>query len=383
MKTKYVNNLLNVIIAIALVITSIYTWRYLDTFSAPEYEVVNLDLKFPYEFTSEDGQKIKSSYVPAWHNGTPVAYDSIYKRSTSFSEEYLNEITEKMPPSEYSFWARHALWWIIVCIGIVVIVICLFGIVVKEFLLAIYASVTGNFLDAAYFFKEKRWAGNAIAHKAFKNTVNEYVSRKRSDIERHYQNQNARMLIEMLDYIRYTGSPRIPYLLTMTNKTKNQFAYIGQLINYWEQQIGKDPKAEGNINYLRELRTRNYAEYTIFTKDEDIHNTVSLQLDKIFERLMGEPVFSFEAYVRHFMPELKVDIELTNSLTTFTIDSEGDKRFPGIDIIITISRKSNVIWHQLLSPKCNYTVEEGSFVASDMYETMIKQTIMTLSDKVQ
>ena len=100
---------------------------------------------------------------------------------------------------------------------------------------------------------------------------------------------------------------------------------------------------------------------------------------------MGEQVFSFEAYSLHLHPELKVDLELTNSLNWFTWNGSGHsgESFPGIDIKMTISRKGKELWSKYLSPKCTYTAEENDMVVSDFYENMIRQTISTFAEVVK
>lgn len=385
MKTKYVNNILNVLIVVAVIFSGYKAANYVSSFAAPEYEVVDLNLKWNYEFTTEDGQKISSHYLPAWHNGKAVAYDPVYKKSVDFNVEYINEITEQMPPSKYgtfSHWAGILSWVVLVIVGIIVWIA---GIWIKELLLGIYALITGNFADVAYFFKEKRWAGNIFAKKAYKKEVWNYVENKRKEIERKYKPESAKMLIGLLEYMKYEDSPRIPYLFSMKNDTIEQVAYINRLLSYWETQIGKKENAEQQINYLRPLREKKYATYTIFTKEEDVVSKVSEQLDKVFERLMGEHIFSFEAYSKHWKPELNVEIKLENSLNTFKWNGSGHsgETFPGIDLKMTISRKGNQLWDIWLSPVCTYTAEEDNMVVGDFYENMIRETISTFADQIK
>ena len=383
MKTRYVNNLLHVLIVIVVVFGGYKVAAFVDSYSAPKYEVVDLDLKWPYEFTTEDGQKISSYYVAAWHDGKAVAYDPTYDKASIFNPEYTNEITEKMPPSKYgtfSHWAGILSWVAFAIAGILIWVI---GIWLKELLLGIYASVTGKFADVAYFFKEDRWAGNSFAKKAYQKEVGNYVTNKRKEIERKYQPESAKMLIGMLDYMRYAQSPQIPYLFSMKNYTMDQISYINRLLAHWETQIGINSNAENNINYLRSLRDKKYVSYSIFTKEEDVVATVSEQLNKVFERLLGEQVFSFSPYKKIWNPELKVEVELENSMKTFTWSGSeySGQTFPGIDVRMKISRKGTLLWNVLLEPKCSYTAED--MVVSDFYEAMIRQTIGTFSDQIK
>lgn len=383
MKAKNLNTLLNVLIAVFIGWGTYVTWSYFSSMAAPEYEVVNIDMRWEYEFTDDDGQKIVSHYLPAWHDGKAVAYDPIYKKSTTFKAEYENEISQKMPPSQYGT-LSHWMGVISFVMAIVAAIgLFLLGIVVKEYLLAVYASKTRRFSDVTFFFKEDRWAGNAIARKAYRETVADYVNRKRKDIQAKYKPEAASMLIGMLDYIRYADSPTIPYQITMSNNTMSMPQYITKSIAYWEQQIGKNSDAENAINYYRSKRDIKYEEYTIFTKVGDISANVSTQLNKIFEKLMDDHIFTFEPYKWHYKPELTVNVELVNAFDTFTPNGKDYLKYPGVGVYVSFTRKGALIWRQFLTPKCNYTYEENSFSASDMYENMIKTTLATLSEKVK
>lgn len=383
MKAKHVNGLLNFLIAILVIWGTYSAWNFVASFAAPEYEVVNIDMRWEYEFTNDDGQKIASHYLPAWHDGKVVAYDPIYKKSSSFKAEYENEVRQKMPPSQYDT-LSHWMGLISIVVAIIMAIgLIIMGIFVKEYLLAVYAGQTKKFTDVTFFFKEDRWAGKAIARKAYKATVSDYVSRKRKDIQNKYHPETAAMLIGMLDYISHADSPSIPYKLTLSNHTMSMPQYITKSISYWEQQIGENSHAEEKINFLREKRNTKYEEYLILTKAENIASNVSTQLNKIFETLMGEHVFTFEAYERHYNPELAVDVELYNSFTTFSPNGKDYLKYPGVDMFISFTRKGQLIWHQYLAAKCDYTYQEDSFSASDMYENMIKTTLATLSEKVK
>jgi hypothetical protein len=383
MKAKSVNTILNILIAVFIAWGVYETWSYFASLAAPEYEVVNIDMSWEYEFTNDDGQKIVSRYLPAWHDGKPVAYDPIYKKSSTFKAEYENEISQKMPPSQYGTLSHWMGVISIVMAVIAAIALLLLGIVVKEYLLAVYAGKTRRFSDVTFFFKEDRWAGNAIARKAYRETVADYVTRKRKDIQAKYKPEAASMLIGMLDYIRYADSPKIPYLLTMSNNTMSMPQYITKSISYWEQQIGKNSDAENAINFFRSKRDIKYEGYTIFTKASDIAANVSVQLDKIFETLMGDHIFTFESYERHYKPELTVNVELVNAFDTFSPNGKDYLKYPGVGVYVSFTRKGSLIWRQFLAPKCDYTYEENSFSSSDMYENMIKTTLATLSEKVK
>ncbi|MBQ7424538.1 MAG: hypothetical protein IJV19_07345 [Prevotella sp.] len=395
MKIKSVNNLLNVLITIVIIVAGIYTYKFLNTFSAPEYEIVNLDITYPYEFTTADGQKITSHYVPAYHNGKPVAYDPIYKKSTNFTEAYINEISQKMPPSKYGFFTRHSVWWIWGGTGIVVIIVWLSGIVIKEFLLAVYVYFTKRFADSAYFFKEDRWAGNKIARKVFTETIGNYITNKTRSIMQQYEADSANLLIGMLQYVKKIQSPRIPYALVLTNNTTSQSKFISQRIAYWEKLLDTNSEAEENIKYLRNERNKDYVDFKIFTTEKDVYINVSIELNELFEKLMGERIFTFEWQQATLsrtkikkLAALMVKIDIYNSERTFTWsgDEYRGQLFPGINIKFTILARTtangeNVLWKKSLNPVCNYTAE--TLVVSDLYDNMIRQTIGTFSKEIK
>lgn len=388
MKIKHFNWLLITLLLVAVLVGAACVYFKVDSYGAPKYEVVDLDLTFPYEFTTSEGQKIQSFYVVALHKGKPVPYDPKYGNVGSFNESYLNEIESITPKSKYNFLQRHIGVFALLSAALAFIVLFFIAWIIRDVLLMCYVAIFRKFTDSTYFLSDYRWVGKDVAKKVFSESVDSFVKKKNVEITNQYP-QSANFIIGLLKHIQAHGSPLIIYTLKYENLVEpHQKTYIDRIIRYWEQRIATDDNAKSNLDYLRELKEKDYIDICVLTKIDAIESAVTSELNSFFEKLMGDRVFSFDtSRVKKLIygTRLNVSIVIANSVQkTFTWSGMGysGKTFPGIDIRFSISGPDgNILWDKWLKPVCSYSSTDESFTVSDLYDSMVRQTIGSFSSQ--
>ena len=138
---------------IALIIGS---WFLTKSISAPEFELVQSDIKFPYEYTSTDGDQIKSVYYLAWKHdqfSKPkiVVYDPSNGNWNTIKDEYIEEYKAIMPNSQYSFWQRC--FWLLLIIFIIISAFATYfiGGLIRDAILYVIVKKHYSFSDCSYF----------------------------------------------------------------------------------------------------------------------------------------------------------------------------------------------------------------------------------------
>ena len=131
MKIKTLNFILRTLLMIVGIGIGTFTFLFARSYGPANYEIVDVDIKIPYEFSRFDGKKIQSNYIVAIHKNKLVAYDPEYKNSSDFKESYLKELESLVPAYNYNFIQRHILAFSIV---ITIIVALLFQQLIARFI---------------------------------------------------------------------------------------------------------------------------------------------------------------------------------------------------------------------------------------------------------
>lgn len=378
MKARTFDYLANTLIAIAVIVSSIYIWKFVRSFQAPDYEIVDLNLKYNYSYTTKDGEKISSFYVPAWHNGIPVAYDPKYGNAVSFNDNYINEITEMMPPSKYGFLSRYTKLEALIAVVLCGIIVILLGIYIKELILGIYPRFTYRFSDCAYFFKCNRWAGNNFAKETLAETIDWYVDTEKQSIIKRYGKERADFIINMLNYIKLTRSVIIPYKLSIVNyTTPDPKDAITKMISFLENE---NPIDENEMKYYISCREKNW-ETNIITHftTENLKDEVNNQLNEIFEKLLGERIFTFQAA---YSGILSVNLAFFYNFNfTMTVREYCSGDLPSLYMLVKINSNNKLLLDTKLSVSKDfeYVFKEGMFSKTDIYIAEAKSCIKQLS----
>lgn len=181
--------------------------------------------------------------------------------------------------------------------------------------------------------------------------------------------------------------------MSFIKNAKDQQQFLKTLSAFWSSQIGKIPGAEEERDKIEALRNKKYVAIETGITEEKVSQIVSRQLDKLFTELMGEEIFSFDAFNsdsadRHKL-EGKLFVTVSTGYTTRTISWSGDDykdmTFPAIDIWVKIYHYVNsekvVIWNKTLAPKCTYKSEHMN--VSDLYDNIIEQTLESMTESLK
>lgn len=400
MKIKKVDNVFDVCLWGIFVILIIGSWFFTKSISAPNFEIVQSDIKFPYEYTSEDGNIVKSAYYLAWKHeqfSKPkiVVYDPSTKQWNTIKDEYLEEYKAQMPKSKYAFW-QHC-FWVVFAFGVIISALGTYfiGGWIRDFILYAIVRKHNSFSDCSYFLYHDRMCFNSQVKNILSTTIDDYILTKKNYLYQKYVPSFADLVIKLLLEIKVQQDTKVRFFYSYLDNTKRHLDYLKDLSLYWQSQIGKVVDASNKQEYVDILRQKDYVDFNLKMTASDLVDIVSSELKDLFTEVMGEEVFNFEAYRSEYADVVKtpgaifVTTTVENSLYTFTWSgtSFAGKVFPGIAVRFTIyhyqNREKIILWDRYLNPKCTYKAEDKSLIISDLYENMIKETIRSFPESLK
>ncbi len=400
MKLKTIDKVFDYLLWGIFIILIIFSWKYNKSISAPDFEVVDSDVRFPYEYTTKDGNRINSEYRLAWKHeqfSKPkiVVYDPSNGASSTIKDEYIEEYKTIMPDSKYSFWNR-CFWLIFIVMLLLSASITYFvGGLIRDFVLYLITISRNTFSDCSYFLYHNRICFKKQVRANITKTIDKYIRTQKTALFKRYVPSFANLVIQLLDEIKEQEDTRVRFYYSYLDNTQDQMEYLKQLSLYWKSQIGKDPDAEKKQDYIDGLRQKKYVKFSIDATASDFVGIVSEELKKLFSEVMGEEVFNFEAYHSAYanmsrMPgAIFVTTTVENSTNTFTWRGHGysGEEFPGVAVRFTIYHYENnqkmILWNRYLNPKCTYRAEENSLVITDVYKNMVTETIRSFPESLK
>lgn len=380
---------------IIFILLAVGSWFAAEKFCAPTYEVAESTYTVPNNYTTDDGDVVQSTYVTAWMHSNfespkAVFYDTTLHVSTGIKDEYVAQVVADMPESQYKAFYYRWFWVIFALLVIVSAIVVYFGGgAIRDLVLC--SSVKGNptFDRCAYFLYHDRICCRKAVEALVPASINNYIGKKIPTLAQRYSPSFVVLISKLLDTIRLQGNTEIKFYLSYLDNVKPQLDFLKERALYWQDFIGKHPKAQEYVEHLNSLRQQSYVPYSSNVTAEDVSTIVTLELRQLFTEVMGEEIFRFVPYsstVRemfHSPGDIFVKVEVLNSSSTFTWSGSeySGKKFPGVDIKITIYHysdgKKEVLWEKFLDPVCDYKAEDLN--VTDLYANMIKGTIRTFN----
>lgn len=398
MDTKKLDKTLDVCLWVIFGLLVIGSFVFSRTFKAPKFEVVETSIQIPYVYSSEDGERYESFYVPAWKHDSfskpqVVVYDPRNGNSAELKPEYVQEYKAQMPESKYPFYTR----WTMAIFGLLVVAAGFFTYYVGGYFrdMILYLSLKANpsFTGCAYFLYEDRIGFRKDVKGLIGKGIGVYINTKSQELYKKYREDFASLLIHILKTVRITNDTEVNYYLSYKNLTTDQKTHLSRLRNYWDSQIGKNPNAEGNIKYLNSLMENTYSDIRLILDEHDIASAVNGQLNKMFTNILGSEVLKFygvnSAYGKytHMSNSIFIDINVRNHHKSFTWSGNAvpsGTYIPGLEIEFKIyhyvDKQEKILWDKYLVPVCTYRAKDEEFAMSELYKKMVLETINTFDN---
>lgn len=396
MKLKQIDKVFDYCLWGVFALAVIFSYLKKDAFSAPKFEIANTEYTLPYQYETEDGERINSCYYLAWkHDGfafSPdvVAYDPSNGKWSEFKDEYIDENKAKMSESKYSFWQR--IGWVYFGIYVILsaLIVYFVGGWIRDFILYNIVKKRNTFADASYYLYENRRGFTSEVKKILISHIDEFIAVKQKELSAIYQPNFVHLIGQILTTIKETGDTRVKFYYSYFNNVEPQQEFLKKLAIYWESQIGKEPDAEKTRDAVNELRQRSYTDIKIKTDASDCAPIVTSELKKLFTKILGGEVFNFEAYqsayatASHKPGHIFVTTTIRNTVSRFTWSGTevSGKSIPGLTITFQIYHyvkgQKIILWNRVLSPVCTYKAENLDL--ADLYENMITETIKSFPD---
>lgn len=374
-------------------------WWGAGKMTAPDYERIDSEVRFPYNYETKDGETIESSYELAWsHSGySPalVAHDFTNGKTVEIKEEYLAEYKEQATPSAYRGWWRHVFWvWFIVLVIIDICLVYRYGQELRDRILFPKIKDNPTFENCTYFLFHDRYAHESDIKRMLPYSAPQYIKNKKKELEATFSPTFVSLIVELLESVVAQQSTEIKYHYSFSNELKPQYEYLENLQNYWRTQLGANPKAQENINIIETLKQQRYAAFPDFGGADEYASSVTEQLNKLFKEIMGSEVFKFSAYHFTFAEAFKcpgmlfVSTRLLNTPRDFSWSgSNVSCMFAGIDVVFSIyayeNREKKMLWNHILTPECNYRATDEDFSEAALYKNMVHTTIGTFAENLK
>lgn len=362
--------------------------------TAPDYEPVKTSVQMPYTYTSKSGARCESYYVLAWKHEsykrpTIAAYDPRTGNSTSIKPEYIEEYRQIMPKTAYPFYTR----WTVVIFAFLALVSALLtyiaGGALRDWILYRRINKNPDFADCAYFLYKDRIACSSRVRVLTSKNIDIYIERKSDELRKKYSPDFVNFICSLLEFVKATHNTNVTYGLTYSDKTKDQITYLTQLRSYWDGQIGVNAKAEENVVAVNNLLKLKYMPVKLLISAQDIMEAVDKQMNKLFAEILGGEVLKFRS-VRLRLPSdigimtHNIDITVTNHPSSFTwsgVAVPAGTRIPGLEIQFKIyllqAGIETVLWNKYLVPVCKYKAPDEEFAITELYKSMVLDTINT------
>ena len=404
MNTKKLDEALDISLWVVFGLLVIGSFFFCRTIKAPEYEVVETSVKIPYVYTSKDGERFDSYYVPAWKHERfkrpkVAVYDPKTGSSSDLKPEYVAEYKAQMPKTEYPFYTR----WTDVIFVILAIFVAIFTYLVggyfRDMILFLKLRKNSSFTECAYFLYEDRIGFTNSVKSLIGRNVGVYIDTKSQELYNRYREDFATLLVHILNSVKANNDTDIAYDLTFRNLTKDQKTYLKELRSYWDGQIGKNVYAEENVKYINTLIEKKYLNVKLLVDENTVSTAVSRQLGKLFTDILGSEVLRFssdKSASGKFYKALKssdrisIDINVRNHHKYFTWSGSAvpdDTAIPGLEIEFKIfhyvDRVEKILWDKFLVPVCKYEAKDEEFALSELYKSMLLDTISTFDNSAK
>lgn len=375
------------------------TFFLCKSLKAPTFEIVDTPIKISYVYSSEDGERYDSYYVPVWKHerfAKPkvAVYDPKNGKNAEIKPEFVEEYRSHMPESQYPFYTR----WTIVIFGLIAIALAFFVYWVGGYFrdLILYTCLRSNpaFTGCAYFLYEERVAFKNKVKKLIGKNIGTYIGTKSQELYKRYNAEFAKLLIHILESVRIKEDTDVEYFLTYQNLTTDQKTYLVKLRSYWDRLIGKDENAENNVKVISSLLEKDYIPIKLLLDENDIATAVNNQLNKLFTNILGGEVLKFYGCRSHYQKirkisgSLHIDINVRNHHSSFSWSGNAvpsGNKIPGLEIEFKIYHYVNgeerTILDRYLVPVCTYSAKDEEFAASELYKSMVLETISTFHQK--
>ncbi len=399
MTIKKIDSNFDIALWIIFLALGVASWFLSEKLCAPEYEYVDNPIVKTYTFSTDDGDVVESEYEAVWYHenfSSPriVLRDRHYGKTYEIKDEYLPEYQSLMPESRYkAFFYRW--YWVLFPLFVILsgIIVYFVGGAIRDTILAGIIKRNPTFSGVAYFLYTDRICKRDEVKALISATIDSYLKNKVPEIAKKYSPAFTTLIIQMFTTIRYNNDTKVTYFMSFIKNAKDQRQFLKTLSTFWSSQIGKIPGAEEERDKIETLRQKKYVAIETGITEEKISQIVSRQLDKLFTELMGEEIFSFDAFNadsadRHKL-EGKLFVTVSTGYTTRTISWSGDDykdmTFPAIDIMVKIYHYVNsekvVLWNKTLAPKCTYKSEHMN--VSDLYDNIIEKTLESMTESLK
>lgn len=399
MKAKTLNSLLIIILIVLGVVACYFEYKWVKSFTAPEFELVNSDITEKYTYSTNDGDSRQSVYNLAWHHQQfkktrAIFFDKSNGKWANIRDEYYDDIYAQMPPSRYGGWYRHCMIvWIILLFAATIAVLYFGGLPICDSILYLKIKANPTFEECGYFLFGDRTRAHSDKVKSWlPYTATTYIQSKITELQLQYSPSLVALVLQMLQTVSSSASTNIPFVLKIIDNTTDQHSYLESTIKYWESQIGINPEAENNIKLCKSYLKETYYDIPkyLLTGDNMAYHVKS-ELEKLFTKIMGSEIFKFDAYapggylqLRGLIP-IEVDITALNT-TNYSTVSVRSLVFPGIsfrfEIYKNVGGQRQRLWSAYLPYICKYTFNTDDFSEETLYRTAINQTLSSFTDVI-
>lgn len=383
----------------------IYSYFLSKDFSAPKYEVVNTDVRFPYEYINDEGARIQSEYQLAWYHPqfkkpTIVVYDPSNDKVSTIKDDYISEYQAIMPASQYKF--IHRCFWVVFALLVIVCGVCVYfvGGFLRDNILYLYVKNNPIFENVAYFLHKdsERLAGVKKVEALIPVSIDRYIVQERSIIYRKYKKEFADLIMQFLEQIRQQNSTKINFYYLFDVNVKPHHLYLMELLTNLTTTNQTYPALQDDIAAVRNAHAKKYIDINLDgICANEFSGAVAIQLDEMFTDVMGSPIFTF--YPKHISnpnsyqtsSTIFVKVTVLNSFNSFTWSGTqipAGTSIPGLNVRFELfhylDSKPFMLWSKTLPAQCSYTVDEtNTFSVKDLYKNIVHTTINTFAKSIK
>ena len=404
MKISSFEKFLNGVLWAVFLALATYSYFLSKDFSAPEYEVVTLDVRFPYDYIDKEGARIQSEYQLAWYHPqfkkpTIVAYDPSNDKVSTIKDEYLPEYQAIMPASQYKF--IHRCFWVVFALLVIVsgIFVYFAGGFVRDNILYMYVKNTPIFENVAYFLhtESDRLACVKEVEALIPVSIDKYIAQESLIVYRKYKKEFADLIMQFLWQIRQQNSTKINFYYLFDVNVQPHHLYLSELLLNLTTTTQSYPALKDDIEMVRKACEKKYIDINLDgISANEFSGAVAIQLDKMFTDVMGTPIFTF--YPKHIsnansyqtFSSIFVKVTVLNSFISFTWSGNqipAGTYIPGLNVRLELFHyldgKPCMLWSKTLPAQCSYTVDENStFSKKELFQNIVRTTISTFAKNI-
>lgn len=393
-KIKKLDTRLGAMLWIAWVILLGVSYLLAVRITAPEYETVSSIDPIPYEYQTEDGDRIESTYYYTWYHKDfkspkAILYDPQTDRTRDIKDEYYHKAVTLMGESQYNGIIHHAKWvWFAILTILCSILAAIYGDRLRDRIVCNRIKKKPDFLSCTYFLYSDR---SESTKKEIRNLIplvaDAYIASRKSELEKKFSPKLFNLVMLWLGIVKSTGSTTIYYRHYFEDKLIDQKQFLSNYADYLKRKRGIIPGVESSITYTENCLCHDYIDIPKLANNPAYAECITSQLNKLFAEIMGSEIFKFASSTYNYT--MKVRTYIRNSTTYFSWDdkiSKG-KKYPGTLIEVSIDRfilskdgEDNTMWNCYLEPVSTYKSTEDDFNLTDFYTNMVVHTLDNLKD---